>query len=252
MVFLSVVSIGSVGRRVGFALAILWITTVGAAAVAQASDEPIGISPAADVVAKAPMAVSVTFDVPLSAAGASLRIITENGDDVGKGLVTTANQTLRRDLWLGAPAGDYSIQWTATSASGVQMSGSFSFTAARSNGQPESSSPGGRMSEAGRPGSVAGGPSYPAVPPGQTAPRPTLPTGRMSPPQPSAEPTSVSLAQPDFTFPAAAPGQVDAAGQSGGDQGMSRGFTVVPLIVGALLVLVAALIARFNRPRLHA
>jgi hypothetical protein len=81
------------------------------------------------------MAVSVTFDKPLRPRGALIRVLGPAGD-VGTGTVTTSRKTLRRGLRVGAPAGNYLVKWRAVTAAGQRVAGSFSFTAARSNGEP--------------------------------------------------------------------------------------------------------------------
>jgi methionine-rich copper-binding protein CopC len=185
--------------------------------------EAIGISPAADVVAKAPQAVSVTFNAPLRPAGATLLVLSEAGDDVGQGEVTTRSNTLRRTVRIGAPGGDYTIVWRAVAADGQALSGTFEFTAARGNGEPPS------------------GPAF--TPPPHPAAVPAVPS---VPSEPAAWPSPVVLAQPGFTFQ---PAPAGSAGRPAADR-VSGGFIVVPLIVGGLLVVAAGLIAKFNRPRL--
>jgi methionine-rich copper-binding protein CopC len=112
---------------------LLGVTTFGGSEAAlAASAGPVGISPSASVVARLPLAVSVTFGKSLKSSGASLRVLSPVGD-VGSGSVTTDSKTLRRQIKDGAPSGRYTIVWRATSVSGRKMSGSFVFTAARGN-----------------------------------------------------------------------------------------------------------------------
>jgi methionine-rich copper-binding protein CopC len=210
------------GRRVLIAAAALGLTLVGSAGagVAAGSVTPIGFSPATGVVARAPMAVSVTFDQPLRADGAQVQVLTAK-HEVGSGAVTTSHNTLRRQLQRGAPQGDYTIRWTAMLADGQPTSGEF--TAARGNAEP-----------------VA--PPEPTPTPSAT-PNPTpsaTPNPTQTPPG-TAEPT----ADPTESPAAAAP-------KPPTHRDMSSGFTIVPLTVGALLVLAAGLIARFNKPHLRA
>jgi copper resistance protein C len=215
----------TVARRISLSTGVVVLALSGAgfalAGPAAAGAGAVGFSPATDVVAKAPMAVSVTFAVPLRAQGAQLRVIGANGDDLGRGRLTTDHKTLRRQLRLGAPGGNYAIRWSAVSASGHRMSGAFSFTAARGNG-PASSKP-----------SSVGGEPTPAVqqfPPGAAA---------------ASEGPAV---QPDATLGEAAPVAVRPAHQIK-DHGKPGGLPVIPLAVGALLVLAAGLVARLNRRR---
>src|SRR5689334_15562709 len=103
------------GRRMVITSAVFGLTTVGGAGAAFAVSDTVGFSPAAKVVRIAPMAVSVTFREPLRARGAQLRVLTADGD-VGIGRVSTGQKTLRRALRVGAPAGDYIVEWKAVSA----------------------------------------------------------------------------------------------------------------------------------------
>src|SRR4051812_42761767 len=108
------------GRRVVITSAVFGLTTVGGAGAALASSDVVGVSPSAKVVSIAPMAVSVTFKEPLRSSGAELRVLSVAGD-VGTGKITTSQKTLRRALRLGAPAGDYRVEWKAVSAKGQKM-----------------------------------------------------------------------------------------------------------------------------------
>jgi methionine-rich copper-binding protein CopC len=213
--------------------------------------KPVGVSPASKVVKLAPTAVSVTFAGPLRAGDASLRVITESGADVGKGKVSTSHKTLRRQLRVGAPGGKYLITWKAVTKTGHKVSGSFRFTAAHGNG-PASAS----LGPAGQPIPVGGPtPSEAFVTPDPTPtgrvtsdPRPTQagPAGPVVTLTPSGAPSGMSTGS-GGTLAAAAPA-VSGPHRGQKDRGVSRGFTLVPLAVGTLLVLVAGLVARFNRP----
>ena len=203
------------GRWLAITAASFGLTIVGGTGVAFASDL-VGISPAKAVVSRAPMAVSVTFAKPLRSDGAQLLVLTSAGD-IGLGRVTTAAKTLRRQLRLGAPGGAYTVQWKAVSANGRRMSGSFTFAAARGNGEPKHV-------------------STPIVTPIAT-PEPTVTV--------EGVPTSSStvLAAPVVGPPAPA---------AVAERTVSSGFTVIPLAVGAILVLTAGLISMLNKPHLHA
>jgi methionine-rich copper-binding protein CopC len=202
------------GRWLAITAAAFGLTMVGGTGVAFAGDL-VGISPAKAVVSRAPMAVSVTFAKPLRSDGAQLLILTSAGD-VGLGRVTTAAKTLRRQLRLGAPGGAYIVQWKAVSANGRRMSGSFTFAAARGNGEPKQL-------------------STPFATPTAT-PEPTV---------------SVDAAQTPSSTVLAAP-VVVPPGPAAAERTVSSGFTVIPLAVGAILVLAAGLISMLNKPHLHA
>jgi copper resistance protein C len=244
------------GRRVVIVSAVFGLTTIGGAATGLAASGPIGTSPAAGVVSKAPMAVSVTFGEPLRAEGARLTVLTAEGD-VGTGDVTTADRTLRRELRAGAPGGTYTVEWKAVSAKGRRMSGSFSFVAARGNGESASTAP-----EAVRRPSAAvttaptaattptapTTPAAPATPPAPTTPTaPATPTILAAPAVPS--PTGTvwpAPADPIWTAPPTRPGAaLPPSGSRSSD--VRSGLTAVPLAVGGLLVLAAGLVPLVNR-----
>src|SRR4051794_29574859 len=128
------------GRRVIITSAVFGLTTLGSAGAAVAASDTVGYSPQAKVVARAPLAVSVTFRVALRSGGAQLRVLSADGD-VGVGKITTGGKTLRRALRVGAPPGPYTVEWKAVSVKGKRMTGSFTFIAARSNGEVQRSSP---------------------------------------------------------------------------------------------------------------
>jgi methionine-rich copper-binding protein CopC len=267
----------TLGRRGSIATVALGLTMIGGTGVAVAASGPVGTSPTTDVVAHAPLAVSVTFAKPLRSGGASMRVLSAVGD-VGRGKVTTGSKTLRRELKLGAPAGDYTIQWTAVSASGRKMSGSFSFIAARGNsdsvtilpstapsssassaasaGSGQQSPPAspsvtlsgaaGSTSGVGEPTDAATVAAVPSGSAGPTTPPSSAPTGAPTP-SASADVTPSSDSQPAPSLTVAA---VPLSGDQHGPGGTtSSGFTVVPLTVGALLVIAAGLISWRNRPR---
>jgi methionine-rich copper-binding protein CopC len=218
------------------------LQSVGVGRATAAGIKPVGFSPAGPVVEFAPRAVSVTFAGPLRPGGASLRVITESGNDVGKGKVSTSHKALRRQLQVGAPGGKYLITWKAVTKSGHKVSGSFRFTAANGNG----------------PTSASRGPAGQPIPTGGPTPSDAVVT---SDPTPTGRPTSDP--RPTQTSPVAPSGMSTGSGgtlaaaapaapgshRAQKDRGVSSGFTLVPLAVGALLVLVAGLVARFNRPR---
>ena len=77
---------------------------VGGTGIAIAAGDQVGTSPATEVVARAPLAVSVTFAQPLRSDGAEMLVLSPAGE-VGTGKVTTSAKTLRRQLRIGSPSG---------------------------------------------------------------------------------------------------------------------------------------------------
>lgn len=217
---------------------------IGGTGVAVARSNPVGISPKVKVVARAPTAVSVTFDKPLRAGGATMRVLSSSGD-VGRGPVTTAAKILRRSLRPDAPGGGYRVEWAAISSDGHRVSGSFSFTAARGNGVTPTAGPTPTdftttqsavttqatsiQTATTQAGSTAAGSAVSARPP---AP----PKGPLPPNGPAAAPGPAPVAG------RAMPGQVSSGSSS-------SGFTIVPLAAAGLLVLAAGAISLLNRPR---
>jgi methionine-rich copper-binding protein CopC len=258
----------TLGLRAGVIPATIGLALVGSAGVATAAGgiKPIGISPAGAVVKTAPMAVSVTFAKPLRAGGASLAVIAENGADVGKGAVTTSHQTLRRRLRTGAPGGAYLIRWKAVTKSGHKVHGSFRFTAASGNGPVTAIGPAGQpipTAAGSSPTEVVATPEPTSTDRAAINATPTDPAAITSTSTGRAASNSTSSGPAVTLTPSGAPSD-HASGDSGRtlaavapadpgspraskDHGLSSGFTLVPLAVGAILVLVAGLIARFNR-----
>ena len=230
------------GRRVVITSAVFGLTTMGGAGAALAASDTIGFSPSAKVVARAPMAVSVTFKEPLRSGGAELKVISVDGE-VGTGKITTGQKTLRRALRLGAPQGKYTVEWKAVSAKGQKMTGSFSFFAARSNGEVERTSP------------VPSPAVTTAAAPDPTAEPTAEPTISVSPTmtsEPSQTPEWIAGSDPLWTPTAtAAAGALSGGSGSGSDPSVSTGFTAIPLAVGGLLVLAAGMVSLINKPRLR-
>ena len=96
----------------------------------------------------------------------------------------------------------------------------------------------------------------PSQPPTQPPTQPATQPPTQSPTQPPATPEWIAGSEPMWTPQPTATstgGAVTASksGGSGGDRGVSNGFTVVPLTVGGLLVLAAGIVSLINRPRLR-
>ena len=243
------------GRRMVITSAVFGLTTVGSAGAAFAVSDTIGISPAAKVVKIAPMAVSVTFREPLRARGAQMRVLTADGD-VGIGRVSTGQKTLRRAIRVGAPAGDYVVEWKAISARGQKMTGTFRFKAARGNGEPAASPADSTPAVSAAPTvSASDRPSVSASAAGE----PAITVEPMPSSDPSGTPAWISGSAPIWTPTptalAAGPGHGSAHGSDGSGggpaRGVSTGFTAIPLALGGLLVLAAGMVSLVNRPRLR-
>jgi methionine-rich copper-binding protein CopC len=196
---------------------------VAPAAAASAHVQEIGTSPGTRVVARLPLAVSVTFDEPLRPRGVAMRVIGRDGLDYGDGAATVYRATtLRRDIRVGAPNGPYTVTWEAVAADGHRQTGSFGFIAAHSNA---TLAPTSAPSESARTASVT--------------PSPLLPTSQ-SPLAPRTDPHSDSGLR----------GALGSEQNSGGDDESSRSlFTYLPLGLGAVLVVAAGLVSLVTRRR---
>lgn len=204
---------------------------VAPAAAASAHSQEIGTSPATSVVARLPLAVSVTFDRPLRPSGFALRVIGPDGADYGSGPASVYRATtLRRDLRVGSPNGPYTVAWEVVSADGHQQTGSFAFVAAHGNAPL---TPTGAPSESARAAATTT-----AVAP-TTTPTLLLPTSP-SPLAPRTDPRADSGLRG-----ALGPGQ----DSSGDDEGSRSLFTYLPLGLGAVLVVAAGLVSLITRRR---
>jgi methionine-rich copper-binding protein CopC len=211
----------------------------GGTAFADSSESGvIGVSPAREVVQFAPNAVSVTFSTPLRKSGASMRIMTKEGD-VGDGAVSTGSRTLHRDLVIGSPNGFYTVNWSAVAQDGQKLSGTFSFTAGHPNNDP-------LITGESAPEVTASATAQPTAQPGPGASASSAATD----PEPSETPPV-----PDGSVtkdPWANDGDVLAVAASDGDEppsrgGASYGFPLLAMALGALLVIASGLVSRRHR-----
>jgi copper resistance protein C len=219
---------------------------------ASAHSQEIGTSPATRVVARAPLAVSVTFDRPVRSPGIVMEVLGPGGVDFGTGQSSVYRKTtVRRDMKLGSPAGAYTVTWAVVSEDGHQQSGSFEFTAARANTAPLTTQ---------APSVVA--PTTPTASTG-VAGAGGAPGKTSGAPQESARTTATAPARaslPPFVQPApsligsdsevrGALGEPGTA-TNGEDGGSSRSvFTYLPLGLGAVLVVAAGLVSLVTRRR---
>ncbi len=224
--------VSAVAAAAGLAL----LGSAGLASAAAKNPQPIGFSPMS-VAMTVPRAVSVTFAAPVKAGGASLTVIAENGDDIGRGKVRTGGKALTRNVSAKAARGHYRLVWKAVLKNGPKVHGSHEFVL---NIPAPASGPAGQPipSDSPSPSEVV------ATPDPTPSPRAT-PTPSSSASSPSPQGTLTPSVRPGTTLAAAAPGDSHSGDHDGG---VSSGFTVIPLAVGAVLVIVAGLIARFNRP----
>ncbi len=118
--------------------ALVVVGALGAPAVtatpASAHDVLISTAPAANAtVATVPAEVTLTFDEPAVAVGATIRVSGPAGD-VQSGTPRLVDRSVTQDVAAGSPAGTYRVAWRVTSADGHPVTGEFSFTATASGG----------------------------------------------------------------------------------------------------------------------
>ncbi|GAA3595303.1 hypothetical protein GCM10022223_08050 [Kineosporia mesophila] len=180
-------------------------------AFADSGAEVVGVSPARGVVQFAPYAVSVTFSTELRGSGASMSIHATTGE-VGVGEVSTGSRTLRRSVVTGAPNGAYTVDWSAVAENGDQLSGSFRFTAGHPNDDPLLT--------------------------GEPVPEVTAAPSQPSPPvrDPWHHDGDV-IAAPALDHP-----------DPPANGGVSYGFPLTALGLGALLVIASGLVSRRHKP----
>jgi methionine-rich copper-binding protein CopC len=230
-----VLRVSAVAAAAGLAL----LGSAGLASAAAKNPQPIGFSPMS-VAMTVPEAVSVTFAKSVKAGGASLTVIAENGDDIGRGKVRTGGNALTRNVSGKAVRGHYRLVWKAVLKNGQKVHGSHEFVL---NIPAPASGPAGQPipSDSPSPAEVVATPD--PTPSTRADPTPSSSTGSTGSPSPQG--TLSPAGRPGTTLAAAAPGDSHSGDHDGG---VSSGFTVIPLAVGAVLVIVAGLIARFNRP----
>jgi len=113
--------------------ALVVVGALGAPAVtatpASAHDVLISTAPAANAtVATVPAEVTLTFDEPAVAVGATIRVSGPAGD-VQSGTPRLVDRSVTQDVAAGSPAGTYRVAWRMTSADGHPVTGDLSFTA---------------------------------------------------------------------------------------------------------------------------
>jgi len=118
--------------------ALVVVGALGAPAVtatpASAHDVLISTAPAANAtVATVPAEVTLTFDEPAVAVGATIRVSGPAGD-VQSGTPRLVDRSVTQDVAAGSPAGTYRVAWRVTSADGHPVTGEYSFTATASGG----------------------------------------------------------------------------------------------------------------------
>jgi len=131
------------GRLLSILLAAV-VLLVSTAGLASADNTLLSSTPAdGQTVPRTPEAVVLVFEESALAMGTEL-VITGPDGPVQTGPPTVSDNLIRQPLVAGAPAGDYTVAWRATSADGHPVTGTFHFTAQAAGGEqaaPEASPP---------------------------------------------------------------------------------------------------------------
>ncbi|MGA0122146.1 MAG: copper resistance protein CopC, partial [Gaiellales bacterium] len=100
-----------------------------APAVAGAHAVLLQTAPTEDgILAEQPMAVQLTFNEPVEAVGAQIRVIAPDGEDFADGEPTASGRTLSILVRDGMPEGTATVAWSAISVDGHRISGAFAFS----------------------------------------------------------------------------------------------------------------------------
>lgn len=171
---------------------------------AQAHDVLVSSDPRpGSVVERAPEAITLTFSAPALAMGTKIVVRTPDGRDAADGAPELVDSTIRQPVAGYLPAGEYTVEWRATSADGHPVDGTFTFSAAGAAGEPK-------------------------------------PTATPSPdPEPTAEATTGQPSPQVDPTPSALP-TIDPGPRSGGPATFVIGGLFVVLAAGVVAVLVSA------------
>ena len=182
---------------------------VGASTGAQAHDVLLSSDPRdGAVVEHAPEAITLTFSAPALELGTKIVVRTPDGRDAADGVPELVGSSIRQPVTGYLPAGEYTVQWRATSADGHPVDGTFTFTAAGAVGTPE-------------------------------------PTATPSPPEATAQPTTDQPTSQAEPTPSALP-TIDPGPRSGGPATFVIGTLFALLAAGVVAVLWS--VSRSRRP----
>ena len=106
---------------------------VSGMSVAQADAELLASTPAADATLDAPPpAIELEFGEEIQALGPEVVVTADDGTTVTDGSAQVDGTTVVQPLTADLPAGDYTVDWRATSADGHPVSDRYTFTVAES------------------------------------------------------------------------------------------------------------------------
>lgn len=102
---------------------------LGGGAAAHAHDELTGSDPAAGATVDVlPPSLELNFSNVPSGIGAQVQVMDASGTDWADGAVEIVDRTAVQPLRIGAPAGEYTVNWRVVSADSHPIEGSFAFT----------------------------------------------------------------------------------------------------------------------------
>lgn len=129
-------------RAAVLAVALVPAALAVAALPAQAHDTLVDSDPAdGTVVATAPERITLTFNEAVLELGTSVAVTGPGGERVDEGDASVADAVVTQALAADRPAGEYTVQWRATSSDGHPITGELAFRAIDATGAAEPSAP---------------------------------------------------------------------------------------------------------------
>ncbi|MFJ6003068.1 copper resistance protein CopC [Arthrobacter sp. NPDC092385] len=102
---------------------------LGAGGAANAHDALTGTNPAEGAeIEVLPPSLELTFTNVPSGIGAQVQVLDESGADWADGPVGIVDRTATQPLRVGAPAGEYTVNWRVVSSDSHPIEGTFAFT----------------------------------------------------------------------------------------------------------------------------
>jgi methionine-rich copper-binding protein CopC len=102
---------------------------LAAGTAASAHDELTGTTPAGGTTIDVlPPSLELAFSNVPSGIGAQVQVLDESGEDWADGPVEIVDRTATQTLRVGAPAGEYTVNWRVVSSDSHPIEGTFAFT----------------------------------------------------------------------------------------------------------------------------
>ncbi|MHA7275425.1 copper resistance CopC family protein [Arthrobacter sp. Hz1] len=112
-------------------LMVALMAALGSAPAANAHDELAGSNPEPGAsIEVLPAVVELTFSSVPSGIGSEVEILDASGENWAQGDVSIVDRVASQPVKVGAPAGDYTVNWRVVSSDSHPIEGTFAFTAA--------------------------------------------------------------------------------------------------------------------------